>query len=319
MAAQPAGLPPYINTFGPDGNCTLALCPVEYSVYGYRPSLAANVVFLVLYVISGGIHLYLGLRWKTWFFMGCMLAGALNAVIGYAGRIMMWYNPFTFVGFMMQIVCITCGPVYYTAAIYITLASAINYLSPSLSRFPPRCLYYIFLPCDVVCLALQAAGGALSTTSSGSSQLGVDLALAGLSLQVVGMVVFCGLFGDYLVRYYYHYHLGLTSSDNNNNNKGVMSPGAETRMRVFLGSMAAATVLILVRCAYRVAELHQGYSGALVREEGLFIGLEGVMVVTAVYALMIGHPGLAFQGREARLCLDGNGEKSKMDREAEAS
>lgn len=97
------GLPPYVIVFGPDGNCTLALCPVEYSVYGYRPSLAANVVFLVLYVISGGIHLYLGIRWKKWGFMTCMLLGALNAVIGYAGRIMLWYNPFVFVGFMMQI------------------------------------------------------------------------------------------------------------------------------------------------------------------------------------------------------------------------
>lgn len=136
-------LPPYINTFGPDGNCTLALCPIEYSVYRYRPSLAANITFLVLYVLSGPIHLYLGLRWKTWFFMGAMLLGALNAVIGYAGRIMMWYNPFSFTAFMMQIgqcafsrpihrfpyadiatVCITSGPVYYTAAIYITLAAA---------------------------------------------------------------------------------------------------------------------------------------------------------------------------------------------------
>lgn len=102
MAEQP-GLPPYIITFGPDGNCTLALCPLGYSVYDYRPSLVANVVFLVLYVISGGIHLYLGLRWRTWFFMGCMLAGALNAVLGYAGRIMMWHNPFSFTGFMIQI------------------------------------------------------------------------------------------------------------------------------------------------------------------------------------------------------------------------
>lgn len=97
------GTPPYIIPFGPDGNCTLALCPIEYSVYGYRPSLAANVTFLVLYVISGAIHLYLGLRWKTWFFTGCMLLGALNAVIGYIGRIMMWYNPFQFAGFMIQI------------------------------------------------------------------------------------------------------------------------------------------------------------------------------------------------------------------------
>lgn len=97
------GIPPYTVVFGPDGNCTLSICPVEYSIYGYRPSLAANSTFLALYVISGCIHLYLGLRWKTWFFMSCMLAGALNAILGYAGRIMMWYNPFSFNAFMIQI------------------------------------------------------------------------------------------------------------------------------------------------------------------------------------------------------------------------
>lgn len=32
-----------------------------------------------------------------------MVIGALNAIIGYAGRIIMYYNPFNFSGFMIQI------------------------------------------------------------------------------------------------------------------------------------------------------------------------------------------------------------------------
>lgn len=106
----------------------------------------------------------------------------------------------------------------------------------------------------------------------------MDLALAGLSLQVAAMVVFCGLFGDYLVRYRHdvrHEH----PPDGGPRRLARPSVSAP-RMRLFLGFMAAATVLILVRCAYRVAELHQGYSGGLVKEEGLFIGLEGGYVYT---------------------------------------
>lgn len=139
-------------------------------------------------------------------------------------------------------------------------SDSVNYFSPSLSRFPARLLYWIFLPCDLVCLSFQAAGGALSTTSSGTSTLGVNLALAGLSLQVVGMVVFSGLFGDYLFR--------LTRS--------APTGTFNLRVKLFFGFMAAAFLLILVRCAYRVAELHQGYSGSLISDQGLFIGLEGV-------------------------------------------
>lgn len=96
-------IPPGTIVFGPDGNCTLAICPVQYSIYGYRPSLAASITFIVLYSISACIHLYLGLRWKKWGFMSCMLVGAATAILGYAGRIIMWYNPFDFSGFMLQI------------------------------------------------------------------------------------------------------------------------------------------------------------------------------------------------------------------------
>lgn len=132
-----------------------------------------------------------------------------------------------------------------------------------MSRFRPRLYYWIFIPGDLICLIIQAAGGALSTTSSGASHLGVDLALAGLVLQVVFMLIFCALFTDYLVRYA----------------RASRAAGAAPftrRLAVFFGSMATATVLILVRCAYRLAELHEGYGGGLVRDEGLFIGLEGV-------------------------------------------
>lgn len=108
----------------------------------------------------------------------------------------------------------------------------------------------------------------MSTTSSGASQTGVDLALAGLVLQVVFMLVFCALFADYLIRYH---RFSKTSAVG-----GGGGPKFTRRLRVFFGFTAAATLLILVRCAYRLAELHEGYGGELVRDEALFIGLEGV-------------------------------------------
>jgi hypothetical protein len=95
--------PPNIVVFGPGANCTLDICPVQISVYGYRPSLAANITFIALYTLASAIHVYLGIKWKTWWFMGCMIAGAVNAIIGYVGRVMMYYNPFYFPAFMMQI------------------------------------------------------------------------------------------------------------------------------------------------------------------------------------------------------------------------
>lgn len=38
----------------------------------------------------------------------------------------------------------------------------------------------------------------------------------------------------------------------------------------------------------------EGYSGTLFHDEPLFIGLEGILIVLAVIALAIGHPGFVF-------------------------
>lgn len=35
---------------------------------------------------------------------------------------MLYENPFSFTGFLIQIICITLGPTWFTAAIYFTLS-----------------------------------------------------------------------------------------------------------------------------------------------------------------------------------------------------
>ncbi|TDZ35758.1 Sphingoid long-chain base transporter RSB1 [Colletotrichum trifolii] len=279
MSGPPPPPPPYVVFFGPNANCTLDICSIEYSLYKYRPNLALNVLFLVLFAVAGAVHVFLGIRWRSWWFMSFMLAGCLSEIVGYVGRIIMYQNPFEFVAFMLQIVFITSGPVYYTAAIYVTISKAITSFAPELSRIPPKAMYWLFISFDAFCLALQAAGGALSTTSKGSSHLGVNLAMAGLVIQVVVLVAFCALFADYMIRY----------------NRSGLARALTRREKLFFGFLALAITLILARCAYRVDELSEGYSNSTkITDEGLFIGLEGVLIILAVFALCVGHPGLVF-------------------------
>lgn len=116
-------IPEQFIVFGPSANCTLELCPVEWSVYGYRPSIAANATFLALFATAMLVHIYLGIRWKTWWFMIFMILGCLLEIGGYVARIIMNDNPFIFIAFIIQIVCITCAPIFYTASIYVTLSN----------------------------------------------------------------------------------------------------------------------------------------------------------------------------------------------------
>ncbi len=106
----------------------------------------------------------------------------------------------------------------------------------------------------------------MSSNSEGQSYIGVDIALAGLSFQVFTLSLFICLATDYAIRY--------------SRGQGVAKEGERaeitTRFKVFVGFLSLAIVLILIRCVYRIDELSRGYSGPLIHNQGLFIGLEGV-------------------------------------------
>lgn len=137
-------LPDGLISYGPNTNCTLDLCPVDSSALEYRPSLGASGAFISLFSITMIIHIAQGFHWKTWAFTICMVLGCVDEIVGYAGRIMLYYNPFSFGGFLIEIstlesqeipklrvkesssifliVCITTAPVFFCAAIYVTLS-----------------------------------------------------------------------------------------------------------------------------------------------------------------------------------------------------
>ncbi|KAJ4360497.1 uncharacterized protein N0V89_001062 [Didymosphaeria variabile] len=227
--------------FGPSANCTLTLCPVEWGVFGYRPSISANAALLAIFGVLLLLHTAQGVKYRAWGYMGCMVAG--------------------FNAFLMQIICITVAPVFYCAAVYVLLSQLIITADPVLSRLPPKLFYYVFIPADIICLVLQATGGALSATGATVSAVntGVDVSKAGLILQVVVLVLFLSFFVDYLARYGRLHGRELLGT-----------------LRVFLGANFAAVVLILVRCIYRIVELKDGYFGPGFRHQWDFVALEGV-------------------------------------------
>ncbi|KAK2605361.1 hypothetical protein N8I77_008200 [Diaporthe amygdali] len=278
--------------FGPDANCTLEICGPDFSVYGYIPGLSSNAIFLAIFAVAMLAHVIIGLIWKQWWFMCCMVAGCVDEILGYAGRVWMNQDLWNFKAFMIQVVCVTTAPVFFCAAIYVLLAKTnvgdrILAFGPSFSRFNPALFYWIFIPCDVVSLVLQAAGGALSSTSSGKNQAGINLALAGLALQVIFLVIFCGLYADYLWRYFQSEEFLA---------RAHTQKSFARRLKLFYASEALAVAMILMRCAFRVHELKDGYtqSNQMLRHEELFIGLEGVPIVLAAFFLAVGHPGLIF-------------------------
>ena len=73
-------------------------CPLSKSFYGYAPSLAPNVVMLVLFSATLVAHGVQGTYYRAWGTLTAMGWGCICEILGYVGRLMMHKNPFNLDG-----------------------------------------------------------------------------------------------------------------------------------------------------------------------------------------------------------------------------
>ena len=300
--------------------CTLDTCPIEYSIFNYQPSLAANVILLALFALSFVIFAIQGIfsrRNKLLAFTICLLFGAGTEVIGYIGRVIAHGNPFGDTGFLTQIVCLSIAPAFYAAAIYLCLSRIVIAIDPSLSRFKPVRYTQIFVPCDFLSLVLQGAGGGLSSVASQNDQdtkVGTNILIAGLVWQVFTLTLFIILASEYAVRVLRNGRHTRRTSHTNDQLQGHEMISGTGRFHFFIFCLALALLTIYIRCVYRIAELSQGWDGPLIKNQATFIGLEGVMILVASFALNLGHPMIAYLRKGQQV----DGEKIRSSRESEA-
>ncbi len=85
-------------------------------------------------------------------------------------------------------------------------------------------------------------------------------------------------------------------------------------------ALVVATVAILIRCSFRVAELRKGFGSKLANNQVMFMVLDGAMMAMAVLVLSVGHPGPAlgnmWQHGNFKLC--GSRKSQRVHSEARA-
>lgn len=102
------------------------------------------------------------------------------------------------------LICLTIGPAFLSGAVYLCLARIVVVYGEGISRFSPRTYTITFTTFDFISLLLQAIGGAIASTSNttSSKQTGINIMIAGLSWQVVSLVIFILLCSEYAWRVY---------------------------------------------------------------------------------------------------------------------
>ena len=64
------------------GNCTVDTCPVSDSIYGYYPSKPVNLILATLFGISLLLHIWQGVKWRSWTFLIAQGVGTLLETAG---------------------------------------------------------------------------------------------------------------------------------------------------------------------------------------------------------------------------------------------
>ncbi|KII88204.1 hypothetical protein PLICRDRAFT_110372 [Plicaturopsis crispa FD-325 SS-3] len=269
--------------------CTLALCPISEGQITYQPNLIGNGIFLGVFGLAFFLQLFLGTWKRTWGYMVGLLLGLALEIVGYVARIQLHNNPFSSDAFLMYIICLTIGPAFLSGAIYLCLARIVVLYGEELSRIRPRTYTITFIFFDIVALVLQALGGGMlsGTETEAAAKTASNIMIAGLSAQVGSLTLFMILAADFAIR--------VVRSKSDRDNK-YASLTRSLQFKGFLMALAFAVVCIFVRSCFRVAELKEGFSGALANDEITFMILEGTMISLAVIALTVFHPGVCFQG-----------------------
>ncbi|KAH7112748.1 RTA1 like protein-domain-containing protein [Dactylonectria estremocensis] len=291
----------WVNGGGPGLYCLNhpdeTVCADVPDYYQYRVDMAPNAAFLAVFGASmiGYIVTWIVARYSTAFNVAILL-GLICEVLGYAGRIMSADNPWSENGFLIQICCLTIGPAFMAAGIYLCLRRIVSAFGPENSRLPPEYYTRIFIPCDVISLILQALGGGMASVASHNKEspdAGSNIMIAGLAFQVITIVGFILASTDFALRTVRrHRALGDSALDQRPELVRVRN---SRRFKACLAALGLATFCILWRSAFRVAELSEGWEGPIMGDQGMFIGFEGVLIVVAVWVLNIFHPAFCMK------------------------
>ncbi|KAI0386241.1 RTA1-domain-containing protein [Hypomontagnella monticulosa] len=279
----------------------------DLSFYAYTPSAAVAAVCCALFGIALIWSTVMTVRKRSWVWTVQLLA-ILMEVIGYADRIVSANNPTNLNLYAVQFCVIILAPVLMAGAIYVVFGRIVFHVVPAQERttrllwIPPRWITPIFVAFDVLSLIVQLIGAvAVSSTkatdenAANKLKIGKDVALAGLTLQIVAF----GLFTIIAARFHFtsqRFEARLQSRlENADRGRSVYVKGSSRKInpqwRRLLYAINASCVLILIRSVFRVVEFAEGPTGTVMQQEWFMYVLDTLPIFLVVVSFCLIFPG----------------------------
>ena len=258
-------------------NCTEISpeCPLWATTYGYYPSLAASIAFIIIFGLCCILQLVLGFRYKTYPYMIAAVIGTFGEAVGYGGRVMMHKNPWSTPGFEMQICCLVLAPSFLAACIYLTFKHITRYCGEQYSRLKPVRYTWFFIGGDFGSIILQAIGGGVAAAGGHAhpnvANTGDHIIVVGIAFQAVTMAVAAALIAEFSWRLRNRKPFSNKVASNPASTAGAEEEkvagtpdsqevavtraaggaGADRKFKIFCFAIAFAWLVIFIRCIYR--------------------------------------------------------------------
>ena len=132
----------------------------DFKFYRYDPSLAAAIVFAILFLLTSLLHIYQLVRSRTWYLTALVIGGIMET-IGYIGRILSSRQTpnWTLGPFIIQSTFLLIAPSMFTASIYMVLGRIIVAVDGErYSLIKKRWLTKIFVTTDIISFLVLSGG-----------------------------------------------------------------------------------------------------------------------------------------------------------------
>ncbi|KAH8586038.1 RTA1 like protein-domain-containing protein [Bisporella sp. PMI_857] len=257
------------------------------SKYQYYPSLAAAIIFTVLFGLSGVLHCIQLLRTKTWYFVPFFI-GVIFEVVGFGARsVNATQSPnWSQAPFIIQTLLPLIAPALFAASIYMILGRIIRFVDAEhLSFIRTTWLTKIFVFGDVASFLVQCLGGGILAAADSKSALdrGQSIILVGLAIQII-------FFGCFIIAIsLFHYRIIQQPT--------VTSLQTPLPWKQYVLVLYFSSLLILVRSIFRVAEFAAGHDSALQTSEAYLYCFDAVLMVLCCVVFNLRHPSRVVSSR----------------------
>ncbi|KAK4964180.1 hypothetical protein LTR66_012435 [Elasticomyces elasticus] len=262
---------------------------VEGSVWYYAPNKVAPIIFAVLFFGSGALHAWQTWRYKSWRVTLLLPWAALLFAGGFAAREAGAFHVDDVGILIASYVLLLSGPPVFAGANYFILARLFYYI-PYIAPLHPSRVVTLFIGLDLVVEILIANGASkIANPNLPKSEILTGQILVKTSL-VIQAVLFFFFIGLAVV-----FHVRATKA-------GLLIKN----IKKVVWALYVSSVLITVRCIFRIVEFFEGYTGYVNTHEPFFYIFEAVLMLVNSVVLNLFHPAQYFP-RSGRVFLARDG------------